>query len=247
MRRRTLLRAVVTAPALGVVGPRSAQASFDPGPYGSGWHLPWQGNRHCAPSEELLGQAVHSPRGVLVVGDSITVFSYAQTQESLTSWGWATAIDAQGGRPTAPSVDQVTALRTRGLLPATVVMATGTNDIFAPPAMWPHVDRLMLAVGPARRVLWVNIYAGRSYPKTPQLCSPSERADLRNSAWINSYLAASTRRHRNLRVIDWYGHLVERQWRLAAYLRDGIHLTAAGTRARCQMLGEALGSGRHLL
>jgi hypothetical protein len=122
-------------------------------------------------------------------------------------------------------------------LPARILMATGSNDIFCPPVFRAQVERAMSIVGPDRLVVWVNVHVSRwSQPAAVQV------ADQRNSGWVNSQLADAAAAHPNLRVVRWAELLAGKPgYRIPTYLRDGVHTSVpAGQAARNAMLVEAL-------
>ena len=115
-------------------------------------------------------------------------------------------------------------------------MATGTNDIFNPPAFAAQVDRTMNIVGSHRTVVWVNTQIARTAKSaTVQL------ADQRNSAWVNSQLSDAQKKYPNLRIVRWAEYLAAKPARLTMYLREGVHTTVPGGQdARNELIVQAL-------
>lgn len=186
----------------------------------------WQqmGHEHSGlPAER---RAAASPFGVLLLGDS----SLTRTRPGLVAAlaGRPATWDHWNGRPTHGSVDVAAAIDGAGRLPRTLVVLSGSNDIFFPDGFAAQVERLMSIAGPTRRVVWVAPYVRR--PKFAE-------ADRRNSAAIDSQLDAAAARHPNLHVVDWAGHVrALPPAEAAALMPDGAHPSPAGCAQLTRMI-----------
>ncbi|NUT51159.1 MAG: hypothetical protein HOV94_28215 [Saccharothrix sp.] len=232
--RRRLLTAGTLA--LGFTATGAGVAAADDGDYGSGVLGPWEGLSKAITDAANIRQ-VRDRDGLFMFGDSISVqdgYSLAQRLNSRT--GDLLAVHNWSGRPTAPAVDALAQWASTYGLPRRVLMATGSNDVFAPPVIAAQVDRVMGIVGPTRTVYWVNTQVARtSQTAVVQL------ADQRNSAWVNLQLADAQRRHPNLRIVRWAEFLAAKPSRLTAYLRDGVHTTEPlGQDARNELIVQAI-------
>jgi lysophospholipase L1-like esterase len=166
--------------------------------------------------------------GVLAFGDSIGVGTFRDLATRLGTAGTLLAVNAKGGRPTAPTVDILNEWATTYRLPRRILMAVGSNDIFNPSGFAAQISRVMTIVGPGVTVYWSEIHVSRwSQPVGVQI------ADQRNSGWLNVQLHAATAKHQNLRVISWASFLAQQPAsRIRAYLADGVHTTTAGMAVR---------------
>ena len=161
--------------------------------------------------------------GVWVYGDSITRADYDNLDASLRMKGILSAVDAQGGLPTAPAVDRLAARVAVQGPPRVLLMATGSNDIVNPSYMSVQTRRVRAVVGSGTKIVWVNVYVKRTSVSTTM-----QAYDLRNTRTVNAAIAAA---HTD-RVVDWYGFLVAKSSRPGAYLKDGVHTTPSGQAAR---------------
>lgn len=182
--------------------------------FGSGDIGDWtQNSRDQSPSTDLFA-ALADSNGFYIVGDSIANGCKAKLQAMFTAHGNASGYNVWSGRPTTPAVDWVQAARDASGLPANLLMVTGANDVFHPPAVRDQITRLMGVVGPERRVWWVTVNVGRA---------GWQPHDQRNSGLVNSYLWQAAGAHPNLRIIDWARFLAEKPGRITAYTPDGVH------------------------
>jgi len=173
-------------------------------------------------------------RRVLVVGDSITVFTAGPLAKALRGAGWSVCLDARRSQATADALDY---FRTTSAFPPyvdVVVMATGSNDIFDPAVMTAQVARARRYAG-TRPVVWVTTWVHRTIGH-PALVSH----DLRNSVRVNAaerrVVAASPR----TALVDWYSFLQAKPGRASAYLVDGVHPSTRGAAARNALIVAAL-------
>jgi hypothetical protein len=203
--------------------------------YGSGVIGSWSGSSRVISPPSIIGQVLAGD-GLYMAGDSISVATAHELAEMLLPSGNLLAVHNWSGRPTAPAVDAIIEwLDTYGG-PRRILMATGNNDIFEPPAMAGQIDRLMTAAGSGRTVFWVSIQCSRwSYPAATQV------ADQRNSGWVNAQLYDATKRWPNLIIIPWHRWLAEKPFRLTQYLTDGVHvILPTGAAFRNTILRDAI-------
>jgi lysophospholipase L1-like esterase len=157
-------------------------------------------------------QPATGARTVLHYGDSLAVGTGLYLTRLLPGWRVQSSTDisrhADAGPPT---------FRELGAgLPRVLVVSLGTNDDPGRVSGFAAIVRETLRIaGPNRCVIWSNIvrppYGGVSYEG------------------YNRALAALQRRHRTLRVLDWVALTrAHPEW----LGRDGVHVTAAGYRAR---------------
>ncbi|WP_053207269.1 GDSL-type esterase/lipase family protein [Jiangella muralis] len=167
--------------------------------------------------------------GLLVVGDSIARATVDELAARVgAASGLSVAVNAHPGRPTAPAADWI--VQNAGLIPDRgLVVVSGANDVFAPLGWWRQVERVLDAAG-GRRVYWLTVHVDRRRGDATQ-----RSADRSHSAWLNDQLRAVAERHPNLVVVDWAGALS------GDWLSDGVHPSAAGVAAWCELLERAMG------
>lgn len=173
--------------------------------YGSGALGAWAEKAHATSSNWATAD-------VGIVGDSIVSLGYNELAAALsTEFGATLAYDYHSGRPTTPAVDDLIA---RDEWPAVLVMATGTNDIFAPAVMAAQIARVIAAAPPPTMLLWVDVQVVRGGPAAQQL------ADQRNSMWVNNQIWGS-----GVQVVPWSRWLSNSSMGglLSWYLSDGVH------------------------
>lgn len=160
---------------------------------------------------------------VLIAGDSIITGCRPYLRLRLADYGLSVVFDYWSGRPTTPTVDRMLSY-SRIYQPESfkaVVMATGTNDIQDPTVMAAQIARAKVIDSP---LMWGTVLAQRS---------ASYSADLRNSGWVNSQIAAS-----GLPLIDWAAFLSAYPgYRIPNYLRDGVHPTVKTPPAKGDLSG----------
>ncbi|MDX6260686.1 MAG: hypothetical protein QOH84_2374 [Kribbellaceae bacterium] len=238
--RRRLLGAgaALVATVAAMVG-TSASVSADI--YGSGQLGPWEGMNASISSDAQIRKVIAAD-GVFLFGDSIAVQDgnalarrmITRTHKPLAMHNWA-------GQPTEAAVDALQAWKTKYGLPSRIVMAVGSNDIFKPPAFGPQVDRAMRIIGPDREVFWVDTYVCRT--RESDLV---QRADRRNTDWVNRQLDDAERRYPNLHVVRWSEFLGTVK-STRHYVRDGLHTTVPlGQRFRNGLIVDAMLSTRQV-
>ncbi|MFB6724973.1 hypothetical protein ACFCV3_32650 [Kribbella sp. NPDC056345] len=215
-------------------GPRPTVA----GRSGSGRLGPWENLSRRISSVAKIRATVRGD-GVFMFGDSIAVQDGPALEQLVAAQtGTPVAVHDWSGQPASAGVDALADWSRKYGLPDRIVMAVGTNDIFAPAAFATEVEQAMKIAGPKRTVYWVNVHANRW-----GLSAAVQSADRANSALINKALDQAAARHPNLHVVRWSEFLSARSGQVTKYLRDGIHTTQpTGQRARNALIAQALGS-----
>ncbi|MFF0339896.1 hypothetical protein [Kribbella sp. NPDC004875] len=241
-RRQLVTAGAAAAAGLAVSQTASAAPAFaattatSTGPYGSGVLGSWANSTRAISTTTQIHRVV-ATNGVYMFGDSISV----QDGKSLATRllgrdGSQMAVNNWSSRPTSGAVDALQQWASAYGLPRRILMASGSNDIFDPPKFAAQVDRAMSIAGNNRTVYWVNLQVVRkAVPATVQL------ADQRNSSWLNMQLYDAQERHPNLKVIRWAEWLWVKPYRLANYLRDGVHPSVPlGQDARNELIVQSL-------
>ncbi|SDU86631.1 twin-arginine translocation signal domain-containing protein [Jiangella alkaliphila] len=231
-RRRFLTAAGLATATVTFAGTQEAMADD----YGSGQLGPWQDLSRAISTEKQINPVLAND-GFFMFGDSIAVQDgYALALRLQDRTGDLIAVHNWSGRPTAPAVDALQQWASTYGLPRRIIMATGSNDIFNPPAFGPQIARTMSIVGPNRTVFWVNTQAART-----RVSESMRLADQRNSAWVNLQLADAQRTYPQLRIVRWAEFLAAKLSRLTAYLSDGVHTTVPlGQDARNELIVQAV-------
>ncbi|WP_344149699.1 GDSL-type esterase/lipase family protein [Kribbella yunnanensis] len=209
-----------------------------PGRSGSGRLGSWENLSRRISSVAKIRATVRGD-GVFMFGDSIAVQDGPALEQLVAAQtGTPVAVHDWSGQPASAAVDALADWSRKYGLPDRIVMAVGTNDIFAPAAFATEVEQAMKIAGPKRTVYWVNVHANRV-----GLSAAVASADRANSAVINAALNRAAARHPNLHVVRWAEFLKARSGQVSKYLRDGIHTTQpVGQRARNALIAQALGS-----
>ena len=156
------------------------------------------------------------PRRAFVVGDSLTVGTEPWLASALHQQHWTlTGVNARVGRPVQ---EGLAVLRAHAkTLPATVVVALGTNDLGAGPrtvAGWLRTSRAIVG---NRRLIWVN------------LCLNAVVAPrLSGFRLINASLTRYAARY-GVQVADWCAYATRHRLRNGP---DGIHYGPVAYRQR---------------
>jgi hypothetical protein len=213
-----------------------AGASASAGPYGSGVAGSWTSATHAI-STAAQFQRTRETNGVYMFGDSISVQDgKALAIRLLNRNGTQLAVHNWSSRPTSGAVDALQQIASAYGLPRRILMASGSNDIFDPPKFRAQVDRAMSIVGRDRTVFWVNLQVVRK-----AVTAPVQLADQRNSSWLNMQLYDAQEQYSNLRIIRWAEWLWVKPYRLANYLRDGVHPSVPlGQDARNELIVQSL-------
>jgi lysophospholipase L1-like esterase len=158
------------------------------------------------------------PTGVdprlFVIGDSVLLG--AQNAIVAREAGWQVTVYAQEALSTLGAASVVTAHK--AAIGDLVVVALGNNDAGNPTTFGHRIDGVMQAIGPVRRVVWINLRQFASW--TPAM---------------NQQLTAATARWPNLVVADWSARATPNPGLVYA---DGLHLTPAGQAAMAELIAE---------
>jgi lysophospholipase L1-like esterase len=182
----------------------------------------------------LAGRPAAASDGRLaVIGDSLTVGMARSLAAELRRVGWSDArIDALVARRIPAEaglhysgVRTVSALRAKGFDPDSYIVALGTNDVRfiallgqSPEAL---VSAMLAAIGPGRRVLWVDVVQ----PDMPVAATS-----------FNHALDTAAAVHPEMIVYRWSSVAAAHpEW----FAPDGTHLNNAGYRARATLVAEA--------
>jgi hypothetical protein len=226
-RQRMFLAAIIaTAIGFGAVAPAYAN--------GSGILGNWQAYSKSISPPSIISQ-VDNADGIYMAGDSISVTTSRELAAILLPSHNLLAVNEWSGRDTAPAVTAIEAMVKTFGRSHRILMATGSNDIFAPEVMSGQIDRLMRIAGPNRKVFWITIYVSRwRYPPAVQL------ADRQNTTLVNKQIYAAKSRWPNLVIIPWDKWLSAKPTRYAYYLRDGVHTNARGGTFRNTIIRNAI-------
>jgi len=157
-----------------------------------------------------------STADVGLVGDSITTLGHTDFSAALSLLGKTAAIDYWSSRPSSPAI---TTTLSRPTLPRIMVMATGTNDIFAPTGMAAQIARMspsVLAAQGVQELFWVDVHCCRT--KVPL---QTQVYDERNTCLVNAQIHDALDKDH---IIPWNWTLNYRgiTWP-TYYLQDGVH------------------------
>jgi len=174
--------------------------------------------------------AVASPRGVLVLGDSITSHDVPGMAAAFRARGLVPCIYAQSG---SRLYEHLGRLATGHVpMPANVMVLLGNNDIFTGKGGYPFRFR-------AQALAMVRHLRGHTivWPTVWRTRNQSFRLPLQHNCWaVNNVVRDLSRDIPTMRVPDWAA-VVRKHPRLQF---DGIHLTPAGLSLRYTMLADAL-------
>jgi lysophospholipase L1-like esterase len=164
-------------------------------------------------------ETIKLPKGaasVYVIGDSLTVGTEPYLRRELAARGWRLAgVDARISRTVEEGLRVLRAKERR--LPETVMLALGSNDLFASQAQveaWVETAR---ETAGTRRLIWVNVYV--DVKRAPL---------LKGYRVINRGLSAAAVQH-NVEIADWNRWMTRHR---APMQRDGVHYTPVGYRKR---------------
>lgn len=215
--------------------------SVDLGPYGSGYLGDYTANPvKLSPSADLLA-ALDSPKGVYLVGDSITVGHFDQIGAYLgDTRGYPTGIRARSTAPMSDGVQWLIDAHHGGSgIPPTVVLAMGTNDIENPPACYAQLDRLIADIGAERRLYVVSPFAARGGNTGPYF-----GYDIGNSARIAAREYALALSNPTVRVVDWHSRVFDNPLsNIRSWLADGVHPNATGINVWLSLIANAIDAG----
>jgi hypothetical protein len=192
--RAAVVAIIVTTVGLGSAGTPVQAAQADPS---------WRTGGDVRACGAPLSFDVTNPRGpgqgekVLVIGDSVTRDSRPMLTKALKSSGWNPVIRCFGGKRIDWGMSQLRDQRDWDGIPQTVVIALGTNDM-----RWidrsitkARIIKMLDQLGPARNVLWVNLYGGNG-----------DRFSKSKQVWFNRTIKKIASKRPNVRVLPWATH-----------------------------------------
>jgi len=165
-----------------------------------------------APARAQVPSGV-DPR-LFIIGDSVLLG--AQSAIAAREAGWHLTVYAQEGLSTLGAASVITAQK--AAIGDLVIVALGNNDAGDPTTFGHRIDGVLQAIGPVRRVVWVNL-----------------RQFARWTPAMNQQLTAATGRWPNLVIADWSARATPNP---ALVYGDGLHLTPAGQAAMAQLIAE---------
>lgn len=170
--------------------------------------------------------ATRSPRGVYVLGDSITSRDFAGIYNALRARGYFPCIDAQFSSRTYEHLARLKAGKVA--LAKNVIVALGNNDVFQAARFRNDATQLLSLIGSDRNVIWTTVWRTKPGPLLPE--------QQWNASCINVVIRDLLWGHANWKVLDW-ATVVQRN---PSYQYDGIHLTSTGLRVRYDMMADLL-------
>jgi hypothetical protein len=156
---------------------------------------------------------LQSPPAVTAIGDSVMLGAAYTLAASIPGID----LDATVGRQADAAVGLLQQKAAAGVLGQVVVLQIGNNGTFTDA----QFDRLMAAVGPDRKVVFVNLKVPRAW-----------------EAGNNAVIAAGVSRYANASLVDWATACATYQ---GLTISDGIHLTPAGATYYTQLVIAAMG------
>ncbi|PFG35617.1 peptidoglycan/LPS O-acetylase OafA/YrhL [Flavimobilis soli] len=163
------------------------------------------------PSPERTEPAPLTGADVTIIGDSVTLASAEELAKVLPD----AAIDAEVSRSMLAAPGIMANLEKKGRLRDVVVLSLATNTTLRRD----QVADVMEAVGPERRVIFVNAYGARSWIKG-----------------TNKELARAAKDYPNVVVADWSGAISKKGEGLAA---DGVHPNPSGAKVYARVVLDA--------
>ena len=151
-----------------------------------------------------------------VIGDSVMLGARDALASELN--GWSVTVWAQEGLSTLGAASIVRA--SHAVIGDVVVVALGNNDAGDPTTFGQRVDGVMAAIGPVRRVIWVNLRTFASWVPA-----------------MNQQLVLAQGRWPNLQIADWNAVAASNP---ELVYGDGLHLTPDGQVAMAQLIGEPI-------
>lgn len=157
-----------------------------------------------------------------VIGGSITVGSATTQGQEFVDLGildfrFDAKVGRQITRPKTGGIITLQRMRASGYDPDCLVIALGTNDFPYHNSSTVYrgwIDKMMVAIGPTPRVLWINVYRSKS---------------VFTGHVFNAQLNAATADYANLQIADWSTLAATH----ASWLsKDGVHPVGGGILAR---------------
>ena len=123
----------------------------------------------AAPAQALDGPVVATtaatcravarwPKGVTVIGDSLTAQSVSEISRQFRAAGRPVCVNAQGGRQTSQAVSVLRTMRASRMLAPTVVLALGTNDVYTSTVVFNAAAKAALDLTATRSTVWAVGY-----------------------------------------------------------------------------------------
>jgi lysophospholipase L1-like esterase len=173
----------------------------------------------CTASGAGSAPGTASSRSVLDIGDSLSVgtapYLHARLRDYRIEPDYDVGLHAYDAARIVAGVHP---------LPSVLVVSAGTNDDPRIVSTFTHaVSAVLAAAGPARCVVWPTIV------RPPAVGATYDG--------INRALAQAAARHRSLVLVDWVHMVAAHRFWLA---KDGVHVSAAGYRARAAAIAGAV-------
>lgn len=178
---------------------------------------------------------------VVVVGDSLTVHAQPELESQLAAAGFDATVTAHWGRGVShvdpPFSGLIAADEVRGSFgeASCWVIALGSNDLYQggddPAVAASLVEQMVAAVTPGAAVWWVNVNF-HDNPDDFGLDVDEEQA----TSDFNAVLDARAADDPVFTVIDWYARSEPNRW----WFLDAVHVNDAGSRARVELIVNAL-------
>ncbi|MFD9208980.1 acyltransferase family protein [Streptomyces sioyaensis] len=187
-------------------------ATSAPAPRGSRGPLAHAPAGRRSPSlPPLSGRTVPAGK-VSAIGDSVMVAATSALKETFPD----ITIDADVGRQLSAASREVNALKKKGTLGDTVIIALGTNGTGGEAALQAAID----AIGPGKRIVLVTCHVGQPWQKS-----------------VNNAIGSVAKRHDNVAVADWNKAISGHDDLLAA---DGVHPGPGGAKIYADTIAAAL-------
>ena len=149
---------------------------------------------------------------ILMIGDSVSVRAIPYFEEAFAHGH----IDAHVSRQFSTGVELLREYVDAGRVGGIVVLALGTNGLVTDDL----IDQAMQVLGEERRVVLITT-------RSPQ-------------PWVadtNAAIERAPKRHKNVRVVDWYGYS---EGRSDVFDGDGTHLNETGAKTYIQLVRDAV-------
>jgi peptidoglycan/LPS O-acetylase OafA/YrhL len=148
----------------------------------------------------------------VMIGDSVMLGATVGLENAVED----ALVDGKVSRQMMQVPAVITQYRTEGLLGEVAVVHLGTNGPFSAA----HLDDAMISLADAARVYFVNASVPRRYEGD-----------------VNDAIAAGVDRWDNAFLIDWHSAAKDRP---EYFVKDGVHLTAAGIAAYANLIANAI-------
>jgi lysophospholipase L1-like esterase len=193
----------------------------------------WAGTRESwllTSSSAQCAAAVASPKGVLLLGDSITSHDFANAAPALAARGYVPCVYAQSSSRIYEHLARIVAGKVP--LPKNIIVALGNNDIFTGYGGYPFKFRAQV-VALMRQLKGHNVVFPTVWRTKNQTFL---RALQHNCTVANTVIRSVAKDQPTWRTPDWAAVVKAHP----AIQFDGIHLTSSGLRLRYDMFAAAL-------